>query len=665
MKMTNLRNKICRQARINLSLCRLLLCYFSFFQMLHGQQQLQQEKTQEFLVKLTAIQLIKAEIENIENFPVEQQDIENQLLEFPGIHKSISASKPLITAEYKDKISTSLKGKLSDIYFEINADTEWVSLGWLAEQLNDKQDDIKLQSDIVIDKVMNIVYPAARSNAIRKQFSAKNISPIYPTLIEVQDIFYDKNERRKQEVFNHIKNRIIGEMKLFEENENKVDSLCKKIIENSGSQFSGQFETVEKSQASNFILKENIKNKLLEEVDNYIRKLKSEYQDRYYIYPIFPIINDVIEERSQLLTKNKFIEFLSSDEVCEIAMFRDIKQQIKNEVSKHINLETSISIIVENLVSNFKDEIIEIYLKKAKNQNVKVFKNSLRKMINTNQIIYSSLNQSLKNCIRDSLSVIRQEIAHDQVKIFYPEVYNNSWEVPETIILGYEEDNNIEKVYLDYKQKYKSTLLEESQTLLKKQMSNLIKNGYEALSSQRSLIIRMKDEIEKKTNNIEDDQIVYKIYKDSVTYVWNKKKKDYIWKNIPFENYMRTKYDSVFDSNEKLIQDLISKFYKQGNNEYELETIGNSRLDGYALGEKHGGGERGGQGGGSGNGLGPGVEGNVSMLEEDDCPRLLAQYELELSESKELTRRLSWIIVLLCVLLLITITYMIYRLKRK
>ena len=636
-----------------------------------------QEEHQTSAKRITALEQMIAVIEKLEQRSIDKNLLEKQIIDSPAKYKKRDKSKEILREKYEIRLKNELDAELSKI-----SKAGWVTKEWLDMQRNTQfRGKIESAMETVLGEKFPKTFEKARELAVKKQWESVTLG-IYPDQKDVETI-EEKGERNQLE--KKIAERMAGEITLLEENENRLEEAIDAVIDDALSQLQEQRNLVRNSKAKGTFTDTAIKTKLLEELNQYITEQKKANPNKYIYKDVFPSVrSEDIPKRAEELMKEKFQIYVSSNEICSFIDQNEIKSLIEGNPSEYYTFEQSLKKLQEKLIFNIRNKIVIKYSEKAGGN--RDFQKKLKILLIKDNDIVRSVNDNVNEGLKEPVKKIREQLTERQLG-YFPEIKSKGWEIPEEIILKYNQKGYVPTIdklgkllKIENIKEIKNSLLKESEDELNSIKKKLLEEGNRALCRQQGIVGNLGSEIQnifqreirndpnyKKLNKDKRckhyKSRVEKLYVRQTENIWKKNRIKLIWGDQEYRPYMEKKYSKLFNHTIDEIEKIITPDFFEEVEEPEIEKVEHSEeiegesegADGEGAGGEGTGGEgtggegTGGEGtGGEGTGGGGGGAGGVGE-----------------KIAKIIKSLFPWLLLLILLVLLILLIWWLLRRRKK
>jgi len=539
----------------------------------------EQKSLKESSIKYASVQAAKEAVDLIKNkqISIVVLGCKKHILDPQNIHnhQGIENSKKL-TKEYTGiLLSNQFEENLSIIYDSLNIRDVFSKGQYIETVKNIFAKEIKENKTVFIEKNFDNIFSAARLQAVTEQGNDLILSA-YPSQVEVEKADISSSwetlkEQLKGQIGKRIENRTTKKIDevIFNENIKILSGAVKKVIDNIELQLQEQQKSLEYYVDKSAIEEIEIVNRLNENIQQSINRMKSNSGKEQIIYNIFPSIKEKIIPKAKEIVKKRFKLFIKNfDFSVHIGTLKDTIQDKRDEHRLYIN---SLSSFGEILFPVAVEEVINEYSAEGS----QTFNSTLKQLVTSSEEIKNCIAAEIKGALQMPLRKARQDIAELQVqKHFYP-VFSGEWSVPEIslkkIALKKLDIHNFEKCLTlpfiskgskPYKKKY---LLEETENEVLKKTLKLLAEGERAWNAQLSIVKGKEDEIRNKllenidTKN-EEQWVLY--YTEQVEKDWSEKRYEKIWRGFSVQpTNSATKYTPLFDYTKQEIIKIVHNYF--------------------------------------------------------------------------------------------------------
>lgn len=527
------------------------------------------EEIQKLGKRMTAKQLLVAEIEGLSDRGVEPKTLTNLILERPGEHRNRTQSEAQLKAWVQTKFRTHLTGQLSKVDSQINQKKKWVSEQELREILNQLEPQVQKTIQQFVSQRFPPIYEEARKQAVESQYTLVRTG-FYPAPTDVEAIEQmGQNQREKIEA--NLKQNMIGRLVLLEENEGRVQGEIEAVIEDALQQLRRQRHLLENANVegqSDTVIASNLRQAIL----NLIAELKNQQKDGRRVYPIFPSVEKAIPERARRLMGERFHAFLLSD-LSRFLNAVQIKQSIIANITEHAKKENSLKILDQQLKPAVQLRVVSEY---AANRADTAFQVKLFQLLKADENIRQTYENQFTQALKRLATPIREEVAQEQMLRFFPEISQGKWIPPEPMILQVVTGQHSDEVDLSSFLNDKPPLLEETAEQLKQGVGSLLNEGKDAYNGQVQLVKAHRQGIE--TEIAADREGRTKA--DWVQHYINVVHSDWEQKRLPdgrtLSSTLVKKYPELFDAIQAEIQQIIDSIFTEQEKKQSQSLTGST-----------------------------------------------------------------------------------------
>jgi cbb3-type cytochrome oxidase subunit 3 len=469
--------------------CLLFLGTLSFLFSVTKVEAQEAEEIQKLGKRMTAKQLLVAEIEGLSDRGVEPKTLTNLILERPTEHRNRTQSEAQLKAWVQAQFRSYLTEQLPKVYSQLNQKKEWVSQQALREILDQLEPQVQKTVQQFVSQRFPPIYEEARKQAVESQYTLVRTG-FYPAPTDVEAIEQmGQNQREKIEV--NLRQNMIGRLVLLEENEGRVQQEIEAVIADALQQIRQQRQLLENATVegqSDTVIASNLRQAIL----NLIAELKNQQKDGRRVYPIFPSVEKAIPERAQRLMGERFHAFLSSD-LSRFLNAAQIKQSILTNITEHAKKENSLKLLDQQLKPAVQLRVVSEY---AANSADTAFQAKLFQLLKADGNIRQTYENQFTEALKRLATQIREEFAQEQMVRFFPEISQGQWIPPEPMILQLVTGQQSDEVDLSSFLNDKPLLLEETAEKLKQAVRSLLNEGKDAYNGQVQLINAHQEGIE-------------------------------------------------------------------------------------------------------------------------------------------------------------------------
>jgi hypothetical protein len=408
------------------------------------------------------------------------------------LHNSEAICKEVVNKYYTELYQTHVQRILEDL----NKDRPEQINSWFTEKEKITFLKLKETTQLGIQKQFLDQYKRARKQACQNQMK-RLIRDISPTEFEFENI--------KPDILRaNLLARLIKKQKepIYAENRTSlVSEIIAPILREAERQRQEQKRFVEGIDSGGHILPREIEKHIREALNKYIQSLHEKHKNlglSTKVYEVFPSVNQKIGMRSALLTRNAFLNHLTSY-YCSIDP-NGLYHLIKDNLNMHTESRESWLLCY----ARFKDQIYEGAIEKyttllepEKKKEGKIF---FHKEILKDQFQDASENLIERNLRKDFVKT-RAGIAKEQYKTFFSPLFSNQWRPSYDDIDSRYHDSSLE-ILVPFSFKgisngpyQHSVLLEETKGMVLEYEKKVLEEGLRALREQMNLVETLESEM--------------------------------------------------------------------------------------------------------------------------------------------------------------------------
>lgn len=551
-------------------------------------------------------------------------------------HQKRNQSYGVVKKYLVDKLNNILDIELTSIYEGYGIDKLGIDLTEYKEAVLKKyQHQLDNNITVFVENKYPDIFEQARKGAVDTQL-ARLRSLNYPTQKEVQNLYSEDWSGKAvwdKSAIDVIKKKLVKGMRgtekiLFDENVKKLSILADASIDDAKNQFTKQLKAIKGDVSKRAITFKMIKTEFVKRVNDVITRLELNKGKGQKIYKKFPYIEKEIEKKSKKIESERFSDFAKKYKDFNIKK-EVLKKEIQADLKRHHSSYDSKTYFQDKFLPSFSAELIERYsapIKKSKK--FKTFKQHLAKLTKDDPNIKSSIESNLKNTLEKPLKEVREEIANNQLKHYFPTVNTGEFTVEEKILKKYNQNryfyvgidslDKLLKIPDIASNRYKSNitiLLKETENNFKSKAKSLLEEGKSAWDGQINVVDSFKKEIQdeiEKDYSLRDEEGWFKQYKRKVEDKWSSERVNKLWReDDKSPPNSKDKYLALFKKTEEQLSDLIRNEFKTIEKKQKDDKETQQKMaaqNTFGQGQRGGGGkERKGPSGKEGTGTGGGI----------------------------------------------------------